>query len=97
MTPLIYWYASQNYWEKNVTHESKHKSIHGNGMCTTPYTAENPPQSSRLKKFSSNLIIFQKDANYSVYYILVGSSTYFGCWHPSSGARITLNTAYGID
>ena len=32
---------------------------------------------------------------YSVYYISVGSSTYFGCWHPSSGARTTVITASG--
>jgi len=45
----------------------------------------------------SNLIIFQKDATYSFYYSSVGSSAYFGCWHPSSGARTTVNTASGID
>ena len=39
----------------------------------------------------SNLIIFQQDATYSVYYISVGSCTRFGCWHPSSGARTTVN------
>jgi hypothetical protein len=43
------------------------------------------------------LIIFQQDANYSVYFISVGSSTRFGCWHPSSGARTNVNTASGID
>jgi len=32
---------------------------------------------------------------YSVYYISVGSSTGFGCWHPSSGARTTVITASG--
>jgi len=32
---------------------------------------------------------------YSVYYISVGSSTCFGCWHPSSGARTTVITASG--
>jgi len=30
---------------------------------------------------------------YSVYYISVGSSTCFVCWHPSSGARTTAMTA----
>jgi len=30
---------------------------------------------------------------YSVYYIYVGSSTYFGCWHPLSGARTTVITS----
>ena len=30
---------------------------------------------------------------YSVYYISVGSSTRFGCWHPSSGAGTTVITA----
>ena len=45
----------------------------------------------------SNLITFQQDATYSVYYISVGSSTCFGCWHPSSGARTTVITASGID
>jgi len=44
-----------------------------------------------------NLTIFQQDATYSVYYITVGSSTCFGCRHPSSGAHTTVNTASGID
>jgi len=44
-----------------------------------------------------NLITVQKDATYSVYYISVGSSTCFGCWHPSSGARTAVITACGID
>jgi len=45
----------------------------------------------------SNLTIFQQVATYSVYYISVGSSTCFGCWHPSSGARTTVITTFGID
>ena len=45
----------------------------------------------------SNLITVQQDATYSVHYISVGSSTCFGCWHPSSGARTTVITASGID
>jgi len=45
----------------------------------------------------SNLIIFLQDATYSVYYISVGSSTCFGCLHPSSGAGTTVITAFGID
>ena len=45
----------------------------------------------------SNLITVQQDATYSVYYISVGSSTCFGCWHPSSGVRTTVITASGID
>ena len=45
----------------------------------------------------SNLISVQQDATYSVYYISVGSSTCFGCWYPSSGARTTVITASGID
>jgi len=44
-----------------------------------------------------NLIIDQQDANYSVYYISVRSSTCFGCWHPSSGAGTAVITASGID
>ena len=32
---------------------------------------------------------------FSVYYIPVGSSTCFGCSHPSSGARTTVITASG--
>jgi len=32
---------------------------------------------------------------YSVYYMSVGSSTCFGCRHPSSGARTTVTTASG--
>jgi len=40
--------------------------------------------------------MFQQDATYSVYYISVESSTCFGCWQPSSGARITVNTVYYI-
>jgi len=34
---------------------------------------------------------------YSVYYISVGSSTCFGCWHPSSAAGTAVITASGID
>jgi len=45
----------------------------------------------------SNLVIVQQDATYSVYYISLGSSTCFGCWHPSSGAGTTVITASGID
>ena len=41
----------------------------------------------------SNLITAQQDVIYSVYYISAGSSTCFGCWHPSSGARTTVITA----
>jgi len=29
----------------------------------------------------SNLITVQQDATYSVYYISVGNSKCFGCWH----------------
>jgi len=43
------------------------------------------------------IIVFQQDVTYSVYYISVDSSTCFGCWHPSSGARTTVITASGID
>jgi len=32
---------------------------------------------------------------YSVYYISVGSSACFGCWHPSSGAGTAVVTASG--
>jgi hypothetical protein len=45
----------------------------------------------------SYLIIAQQDATDSVYYISVGSSTCFGCRHPSSGARTTVITASGAD
>ena len=45
----------------------------------------------------SNLITVQQDATYSVYYISVGSSTCFGCWHPTSGAGTAVITASGID
>ena len=34
---------------------------------------------------------------YSVYYISVGSSTCFGCLHPSSGAGTAVITASVID
>ena len=44
-----------------------------------------------------NLITLQQDVTYSVYYISVGSSTCFGCWHPSSGARTTVITASVVD
>jgi len=43
----------------------------------------------------SNFIIVQQDATYSVYYIFLGSSTCFGCRHPSSGARTAVITASG--
>ena len=36
---------------------------------------------------------FQQDATYSVYCISVGSSTCFGCWHPSSGAGTAVIAA----
>ena len=45
----------------------------------------------------SNLTTLPQDAIYSVYYISVGSSTCFGCWHPWSGACTTVITASGID
>ena len=48
---------------------------------------------SNLFEFNS----FQQDATYSVYCISVGSSTGFGCWHPSSGAGTAVITASGID
>jgi len=45
-----------------------------------------------------NLIIVQKEATYSVYYISVGSSTCFGCWHTSSsGVHTAIIIASGID
>ena len=44
-----------------------------------------------------NLITVQQDATYSIYYISVGSSTCFGCWHPSPGARTAVIIASGID
>ena len=44
-----------------------------------------------------NSITVQQDATYSVYYISVGSFTYFRCWHPSSGAGTAVITASGID
>jgi len=52
---------------------------------------------SLQKQRSENLIIVQQDVTYSVYYIFVGSSTCFGCWHPSSGVRTTVIRASGID
>ena len=45
----------------------------------------------------SNLITVQQDETYSVYYISVGSSKCFECWHPSPGAHTTVITASGID
>ena len=48
---------------------------------------------SLRKEFLEN----QQDATYSVCYISVGSSTCFGCWHPSSGASTPVITASGID
>ena len=50
-----------------------------------------------LKSSGTNLITVQQDATFSVYYFSVGSSTCFGCWHPSSGARTTVIAASGID
>jgi len=58
-------------------------------------TGANPEQVIFIISF--NVIIFQQDATYSVYYITVGSSTCFVCWHPSSGARTAVITASGID
>jgi len=42
-------------------------------------------------------INFQPDVTYPGYYISVRSSTYFGCWHPSSAAGTAVITASGID
>jgi len=42
-------------------------------------------------------INFQQGVTYPVYYISVGSSTCFGCWHPSSAAGTAVVTASGID
>jgi len=39
----------------------------------------------------------QQDVTYSVYYISVGSSTCFGCWHPTSGAGTTVIIVPGVD
>jgi len=50
-----------------------------------------------LNKSRTNLTTVQQDATYSVYYISVGSSTCFGCWHPSSGARTAVITTSDID
>jgi len=44
-----------------------------------------------------NLLIVQQDATNSAYYISVGSSKYFGCWPPPSGACTTVITASDID
>jgi len=41
----------------------------------------------------SNSVTVQQDETYSVNYISVGSSTCFGCRHPSSGARTIVITA----
>ena len=56
-----------------------------------------PDFGDKEKRIFFNLITVQQDATYSVYYISVGSSTCFGCWHPSSGACTTVITASGID
>ena len=47
--------------------------------------------------YISTSITVHQDATYSVYYISLGSSKCFGCWHPSSGARTTVIAASGID
>ena len=43
-----------------------------------------------LDMLQLNLINIQQDATYSVYYISVGSSTCFGCWHLSSALVVEL-------
>jgi len=50
-----------------------------------------------IKYIKTNLVTVQLDEIYSVYYISVGSSTCFDCWHPSSGAGTTVIAASGID
>jgi len=47
-----------------------------------------------IKQVTSSLSLF---IQLSFYYISVGSSTCFGCWHPSSGAGTAVITASGID
>jgi len=49
------------------------------------------------KKKPNLIIVFQQDANYSVYYISVDNSTCFGCRQPSSGAGTAEIAASGID
>ena len=49
-----------------------------------------------MKDPQFSLITVQQDVTYSVYYISVGSSTCFGCLHPSSGAGTAVITACGI-
>ena len=47
------------------------------------------PRFTQMMLIMFLIIVFQQDATYSVYYFSVGSSTCFGCWHASSGARTT--------
>jgi len=62
------------------------------------YHCEDLKTSYELKRLDKlNLITVHQDATYSVYYISVGSSTCFGCWHPSSGADTAVITASGVD
>jgi len=49
-----------------------------------------------VNRESNLIIVFQQDATYSVYCISVGSSTCFGCWHPSSGARTAVITDFDV-
>ena len=70
-------------------------SRHHLSLSWTSSIQSMPP--THLLMIQFNLITVQQDATYSLYYISVGSSTCFGCWHPSSGARTTVITAYGID
>ena len=64
------------------------------GARTTVITASGTGQPRLL---SSTIIVEFQLRLYSVYYISVGSSTCFGCWHPSSGAHTTVITASCID
>ena len=80
----------------------------GEGFCQETFLFWNTDRyKSTLEKFyifffyihgplhrESNLITVRQDATYSVYYISVGCSTYFGCWHPPSGARITVRVEW---
>ena len=88
----LYRYISQDFATACIFREPSSLSLGLLGYLRRSITASHP---ARLE--NPFLIIVQQDATYSVYYISVGSSTCFGCRHPSSGARTTVITASGID
>jgi len=94
--------ASFTYYKYRVVQQHQLARYDGHGFVCRQWTWCRPHWLFNFEFYihgsvhrESNLIIVQQDVTYSVYFITVGSSTCFGCWHPSSGAGTAVITASG--